>query len=54
MYLKTKKETVASVNKNCGIIKQVVEESWEELLNSAKDLLDARLEDGGKCFSKQS
>ena len=28
-------------------IKQVVEESWEELLNSAKDLLDARLEDGG-------
>ena len=27
-------------------IKQVVEESWEELLNCAKDLLDARSEDG--------
>ena len=40
--------------KHCGIFKQVVEESWEELLNSAKDLLDARLEDGGKCFSKLS
>ena len=27
-------------------IKQVVEESWEELLNCAKDLIDAKLEDG--------
>ena len=34
------------LNKNCVIIKQVVDESWDELLNSAKDLLDARSEDG--------
>ena len=27
-------------------IKQVVDESWDELLNGAKDLIDARLEDG--------
>ena len=33
-------------------IKQVVEESWEELLQCAKDLIDARLEDGKKIFTK--
>ena len=32
-------------------IKQVVEESWEELLKSAKDLQDAKLEDGEKYFN---
>ena len=29
-------------------IKQVVEESWEELFNYAKELMDARIEDGEK------
>ena len=54
MYLSTKRETVAfaSLNKDCGVIKQVVEESWEELLQCAKDLIDARLEDGKKIFTK--
>ena len=29
-----------------GIINQVVDENWDELLNCAKDLIDAKLEDG--------
>ena len=32
-------------------IKQVVEESWEELLKCSKDLQDAKLEDGEKYFN---
>ena len=28
---------------------RVVNENWDELLKIAKDLVDARLEDGGKC-----
>ena len=32
-------------------IKQVVEKSWDELLNCAKDLQDAKLEDGEKYFN---
>ena len=35
-------------------VKQVVEESWEELLNCAKDLIDAKLEDSEKYFNKLS
>ena len=31
-------------------IKQMVEESWEELLQCVKDLIDTRLEDGKKIF----
>ena len=34
-------------------ITEVVDENWEELLRCAKDLLDARLEDGN-YFSKLS
>ena len=29
-----------------GIINQVVDENWDELLTCAKDLIDAKLEDG--------
>ena len=32
-------------------IKQVVDESWTELLQCAKNLIDAHLEDGEKCIS---
>ena len=33
------------------LIKEVVDESWDELLNCAKDLIDARLEDGEKFIN---
>ena len=39
-----------TLNKNCGIIKQVVDENWDELLNCAKNLIDAKLEDGETFF----
>ena len=32
-------------------IKQVVDESWDDLLNCAKDLIDAQLEDGGNFLA---
>ena len=35
-------------------IKQVVAEHWDELLNCAKNLIDARLEDGVGYFVKLS
>ena len=35
-------------------IQEVVEKSWDELLNCAKDLIDARLEDGEKYFNRLS
>ena len=35
-------------------IKQVVDEHWGELLTCAKNLIDARLEDGGKYFINHS
>ena len=35
-------------------IKQVVDEHWEELLDCAKNLIDARLEDGVGYFVKLS
>ena len=43
-----------SLNKkrDCGIFNQVVDENWDELLNCAKDLIDAKLEDGEKYFAK--
>ena len=42
---------IKSLNLGARIrIKQVVDESWEDLLNSAKDLLDARSEDGRAKF----
>ena len=34
-------------------IKEVVDESWEELINCAKNLIDAQLEDGKK-YHKES
>ena len=45
-----------SLNKkrDCGIINQVVDENWDELLTCAKDLIDAKLEDGEKYFNKLS
>ena len=33
------------------LIKEVVDESWDELLNCAKNLIDARLEDGQKFIN---
>ena len=33
------------------LIKEVVDESWDELLNCAKNLIDARLEDGEKFIN---
>ena len=36
------------------IINQVVDENWDELLNCAKDLIDAKLEDGETYFNKLS
>ena len=33
-------------------IKQVVDENWEGMLKCAKDLIDARLDDGQECFTK--
>ena len=35
-------------------IKQLVEESWEELLQCVKDLIDTRLKDGKKYSPKFS
>ena len=32
-------------------IKQVMDEGWTELLQCAKNLIDAQLEDGEKCIS---
>ena len=33
------------------LIREVVDESWDELLNCAKNLIDARLEDGEKFIN---
>ena len=37
-----------------GIVNQAVDENWDELLTCAKDLIDARLEDGEKYFNRLS
>ena len=34
------------------LIKEVVDESWEELINCAKNLIDAQLEDGKKYYKE--
>ena len=40
------------ISKRFYKINQVVEESWEDLLNCGKDLQDARLEDGENFFKE--
>jgi len=46
---------IKSLNLGARIrIKQVVDENWDELLTCAKDLIDARLEDGWSDFSERT